>query len=215
MNVDHDDVKLRELLSALADGELHGEEFVHAVEAAAEGEGRACWQLYHAIGDTLRQCEPLPAGDSALVERLRSQMVLEGAPVRHLHDAALQPLAPPVAASARASRTDPAANDEVLRWKLAAGFASLAAVAVLGWSMYGTAAPQGAQLAQAPAAASAPGQAVAAGEATPPQGSSPVMIRDPRLDELLAAHRQLGNGTSALQMPAGFLRNASFAGRER
>ncbi len=40
------------------------------------------------------------------------------------------------------------------------------------------------------------------------------MIRDPRLDELLAAHRQLGNSTSALQMPAGFLRNATFAGRE-
>ena len=44
---------------------------------------------------------------------------------------------------------------------------------------------------------------------------SQVMIRDPRLDELLAAHRQLGNNTSALQMPAGFLRNATFAGRER
>ena len=36
-----------------------------------------------------------------------------------------------------------------------------------------------------------------------------VMIRDPRLDELLAAHRQTG-GTTALQMPAGFLRNATF-----
>jgi sigma-E factor negative regulatory protein RseA len=35
------------------------------------------------------------------------------------------------------------------------------------------------------------------------------MIRDPRLDELLAAHRQLG-GASALQAPAGFLRNATF-----
>ena len=36
-----------------------------------------------------------------------------------------------------------------------------------------------------------------------------VMIRDPRLDELLAAHKQYGS-TSALQMPAGFLRNATF-----
>jgi sigma-E factor negative regulatory protein RseA len=35
------------------------------------------------------------------------------------------------------------------------------------------------------------------------------MIRDPRLDALLAAHRQFG-GTSALQMPSGFLRNATF-----
>jgi sigma-E factor negative regulatory protein RseA len=36
-----------------------------------------------------------------------------------------------------------------------------------------------------------------------------IMIRDPRLDELLAAHKQFGS-TSALQMPAGFLRNATF-----
>ena len=35
------------------------------------------------------------------------------------------------------------------------------------------------------------------------------MIRDPGLDEMLAAHRQLG-GASALQTPAGFLRNATF-----
>ena len=35
-----------------------------------------------------------------------------------------------------------------------------------------------------------------------------VMIRDPRLDEFLAAHRQLG-GVSALQMPAGFVRAAT------
>ncbi|MEK9803379.1 MAG: anti-anti-sigma factor, partial [Curvibacter sp.] len=36
-----------------------------------------------------------------------------------------------------------------------------------------------------------------------------VMIRDARLDQLIAAHQQQG-GSSALQMPAGFLRNATF-----
>ena len=41
-----------------------------------------------------------------------------------------------------------------------------------------------------------------------------LMIRDPHLDELLAAHRQFG-GTSALQAPAGFLRNAAFEGPGR
>jgi len=39
---------------------------------------------------------------------------------------------------------------------------------------------------------------------------SEVILRDPRLDELLAAHRQFGSKAS-LQMPADFLRNASFA----
>jgi sigma-E factor negative regulatory protein RseA len=36
-----------------------------------------------------------------------------------------------------------------------------------------------------------------------------VMLRDPQLDAFLAAHRQFG-GASALQTPAGFLRNANF-----
>jgi sigma-E factor negative regulatory protein RseA len=40
-------------------------------------------------------------------------------------------------------------------------------------------------------------------------GASALMIRDPQLDALLAAHRQMG-GTTALQMPSGFLRNATF-----
>jgi sigma-E factor negative regulatory protein RseA len=40
------------------------------------------------------------------------------------------------------------------------------------------------------------------------------MIRDPRLDELLAAHKQAG-GATALQMPSGFLRNATFDGADR
>jgi sigma-E factor negative regulatory protein RseA len=37
----------------------------------------------------------------------------------------------------------------------------------------------------------------------------PVMIRDPQLDALLAAHRNFA-GASALQMAPGFVRNANF-----
>jgi sigma-E factor negative regulatory protein RseA len=55
--------------------------------------------------------------------------------------------------------------------------------------------------------AAAPGTVLAGG-----QGG--LMIRDPNLDEFLAAHRQLG-GASALQTPAGFLRNATFEGPTR
>jgi len=40
-------------------------------------------------------------------------------------------------------------------------------------------------------------------------GEPRVMLRDARLDALLAAHKQFG-GASALQVPAGFLRNATF-----
>lgn len=213
----------REQLSALADGELRGQDLARALDFAASADGRDSWHAYHVIGETLRYGQP--QGDhanGALLLRLRAQIEREGVPVR-LVSGSLQPVAEPVDVQTPTAH-DPAANAEVLRWKMAAGFASLAAVAVLGWNAYtglsGTAAP-GAQMAfTAPTVAvPADGQifvatsvTAAPGQAAPQQQ---VMIRDPRLDELLAAHRQLGNSTNALQMPAGFLRNANFAGRER
>lgn len=87
-----------------------------------------------------------------------------------------------------------AANDSVFRWKMVAGLATLAAVITVSWSLLG----------------SLNGGAVAVAEG---QGSQ-MMIRDPRLDELLAAHKQFG-GASALQLPAGFLRNATFESPQR
>jgi sigma-E factor negative regulatory protein RseA len=41
-----------------------------------------------------------------------------------------------------------------------------------------------------------------------------VMVRNPELDALMAAHQQLG-GHSAFQMPSGFLRNATFERQQR
>jgi sigma-E factor negative regulatory protein RseA len=79
------------------------------------------------------------------------------------------------------------------------GLASLAAVSAIAWNAAGLLSPAAApQLAQAPLSQ----QVVVAS----PQGP---MVRDARLEELLAAHKQLG-GTSALQEPSGFLRNATF-----
>ncbi|MCZ8254264.1 MAG: anti-sigma factor, partial [Polaromonas sp.] len=96
-------------------------------------------------------------------------------------------------------RHAPAANDGNFRWKLVAGIASLAAVSAIAWNATGLLAPATApQLAQAPVSQ----QVVVAS----PQGP---VVRDARLEELLAAHKQLG-GTSALQEPSGFLRNATF-----
>ena len=43
-------------------------------------------------------------------------------------------------------------------------------------------------------------------------GKPQVMLRDPRLDQLLEAHQQAGG---ASQMPSGFLRNATFEGPSR
>jgi sigma-E factor negative regulatory protein RseA len=101
-----------------------------------------------------------------------------------------------------------AANDGVFRWKLVAGLASLAAVGVLTWQVVAQQpSSTGPQLAAAPVAPEPASSEVVV------SGSMGPVIRDQQLDDLLAAHRQLGG--SALQMPAGFLRNATFETPQR
>jgi sigma-E factor negative regulatory protein RseA len=93
--------------------------------------------------------------------------------------------------------------------------ASLAALSVISWQLLSDWNQQrgASQLVQAQEQS---GKPVVALRQTPAAASDEpqVMMRDPQLDALLAAHRQLG-GTSALQMPAGFLRNATFEGVAR
>ena len=213
----NDVLRNRETISALADGQLRGDEFARAVEVAlADVDAQATWHAYHLVGDVLRAGERAAcAVDSGFVTRLQNRLRQEpGRPGPVLAD-------PPVAIDLRAenarstragasfdSKTS-AANESGLGWKLVAGFASLVAVAAIGWNALGGlngATGQPVLALQAPAAAQ--------GAMTLAGGEPPVMIRDPRLDELLAAHKQFG-GTSALQMPAGFLRNATFEGPAR
>ena len=186
-----------ELASALADGELQGSEFAQALDALqADEEARARWHTYHLVGDVLRSGAgaAVRPHDPAFVARLR----------RRLRDEQATPRS--VAAQVVRAPLRHSANDGLWRWKLAAGLSSLAVVAVLGWQFVVALRDDGAgaQLARsaAPAATVAQPTELAGAEA-------PVMIRDPQLDQLIAAHQQQG-GASALQMPAGFLRNATF-----
>ncbi|WP_311221702.1 MULTISPECIES: sigma-E factor negative regulatory protein [unclassified Acidovorax] len=196
----NDDVKMQEQLSALADGQLKDEEFAQAMVYAATESGRAHWHAYHVIGDVLRSSELAAPHSVALLDRVRAQIAQEPHPA----DLASGELTQVVAVKPADSRV---ANSGVFQWKLAAGFASLAAVAAIGWNAYtGLQAPAGGQLAAAPLTV-VPAQPVAVAERS--SNGQPVMIRDPRLDELLAAHKQFGS-TTTLQMPAGFLRNATF-----
>lgn len=192
------DLKQREQLSALADGQLQGEEWAEALRFAAQDEGRDAWQVYHLVGDVLRSAELARPGDGgAFLARLQEKIAQEPQPPRTM--------AEPQVPAALAQMPQPqAANASVYRWKMVAGLASLAAVTAIGWTALDTlrSSTAGPQLAAAPAA---PTQQVAATGAPDQQ----VMLRDPRLDELLAAHKQFG-GATALQMPAGFLRNANF-----
>lgn len=183
-------MQTQELISALADGQLHGEAFARGVElAASDPAAREAWQAYHLIGDVLRSGElAVGSSPSAFLERLQPRL---------REEPLLAPRAAPKAAAP--PRRDEAANDGSFRWKMVAGFASVAAVGAMAWSLVGglPAKPASAELAKAPA-----GTVLTAGE----RG---VMIRNPQLDELLAAHRRLG-GASALQMSTGFVGNATF-----
>lgn len=194
----------RELVSALADGQLRGEAFARALALIERSEdARAQWHAYHLVGDVLRS-DGLAARstrDAAFTARFRQSLQQEASSDQSLDAIELIAVGSCVAGVDGKNHVEnPGANDASMRWKLAAGFASLAAVMVVGWhlaSSYGKAdgAPQLAQTGTlVPQAATE---------------TAPAMIRDPRLDQLLAAHQQFG-GTSALQMPAGFLRNATY-----
>ena len=189
-----DKTKTQELVSALADGQLQGEEFARGVEAATlDPHGREAWLAYHVIGDVLRSGE-LAAGTQpdAFLRSLRMSLQQEQP---------WSPARPATQLDAPAAPRIPAANDTSFRWKLVAGFASVAAVGAIAWSLTGGAPgkPKQAQL------AATNGTVLQASE----RG---VMIRDPQLDEFMAAHRQLG-GASVL--PAGFVRNATLEGPAR
>ena len=195
----NENLKQREHLSALVDGALHGDELPEAFDFAQQPEGREAWYLYHLVGDVLRSPELASGTDSRdFLSRLRQNLAAQPMP---------EFSAPAELPQMVSSPTAPvqAANASVFRWKMAAGFASLAVVASVGWNSWGHL--QGNVPVVAPLAVTAPASAevlTAANDAAPA-----VMIRDPRLDELLAAHKQFGS-PSALQMPAGFLRNATF-----
>ncbi|HSV53254.1 MAG TPA: sigma-E factor negative regulatory protein [Burkholderiaceae bacterium] len=206
-------LKRREVISALADGQLRGDEFAQAVQSAVhDAEVQGTWDTYHLVGDVLRNGALGARGrDHAFVSRLAARLHRE--PMAQRPAVAVDVMAgkeETKSVAAHDSARAVAANAPSFRWKMVAGFASLAAVAAIGWNMLGglnTDSGQS-QLALVPV------PPVASTAVSVPGNQPLVMIRDSRLDELLAAHKQFG-GTSALQMPAGFLRNATFEGGGR
>ena len=202
-----------EMLSALADGALEQGDLAQllgaktrpssafAHESADDGrDGDSlleCWSTYHLIGEALRTPgQAAKTADAAFLARFRQAaqgVTTQETPLRkQLPSPAL-----------RVTPLVEAANDPVFRWKLVAGFASLTAVFAVAWQLAGLGvpglqAPLDGLLAQKPQ----PSGLVATQAGMVLQGS--------RMEELLAAHRRHG-GSSAVQMPGPFLRNAAFA----
>lgn len=222
-----------ELVSALVDGQLQGEAFASTVDWLTHAESaRASWHTYHVVGEVLRTGEAQDCGrDAAFLQRLRLGLQQPDRTDRidrtdmfvPFQEVATAIPAVPVKASAEASDETNAAtklqhtsaNDTFFSWKSLGLAASFAAVVLTGWSLLGSFQPEqtAAQLAQTAVPVQlTPAEAAQTGSLA--QAEPLVMMRDPRLDALLAAHKQFG-GTSALQTPAGFLRNATFEGAGR
>lgn len=187
-----------ECLSAMVDGELGPTELVHAVGAAVgDPHSTRQWHAYHVVGDALRSAELAAAGkDLEFLQKFECRLALEAARPSANHNAM------PGTLDHGASMHS--ANAGTLRWKLVAGAACSALAIVVGIGQWQSGLQPHLQLSSVPA--HSPSTMVSAVQ---PEAGTPVMIRDPELDGLLAAHQQLG-GHSALQRSSGFLRNATF-----
>ncbi|MFZ3128738.1 MAG: sigma-E factor negative regulatory protein [Rhodoferax sp.] len=199
-----------ERLSALVDGGLQGDDCAQALASLlSEPQSVHTWHAYHVVGDVLRSGELAPTTDDfAFWAKLERQLAQQPQRPRAV-DEALGSLAQDGGRDVVFKTPTDGANAPVFRWKLVAGLACTALVGVVGLNLWGQMAPSGAaQLAVAPVPSVAIPQVVVA------DTSVGVMLRDPELDALMAAHQQLG-GHSALQVPAGFLRNATYEGPAR
>ncbi len=198
-------------LSALFDDELFADEAKNCVAGVAKSEAMlAHWCDFQDVRAGL-QGEVMHASSAAFLSGFRERFA-------QVQTESEQVMAVP-------QSTIPAANDAVFRWKLVAGLASCASVAVLAWSLMGqTQAPAtGPVLAQAAppmrgfaspqAIQSVPGFSTVAVQApvspvADATEQAQVMLRDPALDEFLRAHgSQVG---SVMENTAGFMRNATF-----
>ena len=191
------------------------------------------WHSYHLIGDVLRAGSPAGFLCSDVARSSARAKAYARSIVQQASAAPLTAASPATGASGvtviEAGRSPnlsgaPAANDPEFRWKIVAGFASLAAVAAVAWSVVGgngLLPDQGVVLAAAPVNR---GSVPSVGATTQFLASAPepvwvstpqgVVLRDPRMEELMRTHRQSGGGP-ALQVPAGFLRAATHDAVQR
>lgn len=208
----------RESLSALADGQLYGDDLTEMLalldDAEVGGLVRATWHEMHVVGDVLRAHEVVSyRKDVDFLTRFSSALQQE--PILAATVPVFTPITPVEAIPLSSGQPRPSevahggmkdsANDAFFSWKWVAGLSSVAAAVAISWNLVGGGVTtSGAQLAQAVIPVAPLGL-----QAVPAASGNEVMLRSPQLDAMIAAHSQLG-GSSALQMPSGFLRNATF-----
>lgn len=205
-------------LSCLADGELDSTELEAGLSGMAASDVSECWQAYHLIGDVLRRPELASSRcDAQWLEQLGQRLRAEASPVAGAPD---QHRVDPELAR------QPAANDGVFRWKMVAGLASFAAVAAVGWNLFGTLQPAPMPAAAVLAQSESPqpvaetrNVALNQGRAlqrfwSPAQPPYTMVLRNPELDRMLA--QQAGANPDVVgQRASEFFRSAGYEGTER
>lgn len=189
-----------EVLSAFVDGYLGPDQSAEVVQRlVGDPDGRDTWHTYHVIGDVLRDRSLAPTAKE-----------LEFAQRLHEKIAAQSPLMP-LGRAQEAQSAEVAhghrlqsANQDRFNWKMVAGLAALGLGVLMAFGVRENGQILQSERMAAQDAVTNPGTSVAVAS-----GEEGVMLRNPELDALLTAHQQMG-GHSALQMPSGFLRNATF-----
>ena len=215
------DAERLERLSALVDGEISPDDAAAACACWRDDrEARASWHVYHLIGDVLRSDDLAaePARDVALLAAVRSRLAGEAvvlAPAQHLRrrpDAEEKRRTPSDRTDIRASRFPWVVSSAV-----AAGFVAAAGTFMMMRAPEPVANSPVALASAARPSATDASPAAALPHAVVPSESASVrpggfvaagVVRDPRLDAYLAAHKQFA-GTSALGVPSAFMRSAA------
>jgi sigma-E factor negative regulatory protein RseA len=186
-------------ISDLADGQLVANEFATALALIdTNSQALAHWHSLHLVGDVLRDhalanC----AKDADFLNTFRAKLSSEPELIQFKATESVN--LPAMQKDVFSSKSAPS-NDSFFNWKWVAGLSALAASVMLGLNLIATSAvapaTTGSQLAKTSIPIAVDGQ-------------DAVMLRNPQLDALIAAHNQV-SGSSALQMPSGFLRSATF-----
>lgn len=196
-------VTAEDISSLMDDGPALPEHLERVQSLLSNPQNIGIWNRYHVIGDVLRSAELAPSGDDQAFWARLSLTLAQEPRYPTEKDREETALVDSVVASALVKPSRMSANDSAWRWKFLAGVSTVALVAAVGIGFLGVIALRDeAQIAAVP---------VPPSDLHIVEGDQGVMLRDPQLDQMMAAHQQLG-GHSALQLPTGFLRSATFEG---
>lgn len=199
-----------ERISAMADGQLDRDEFERALDELDQAEDAlSVWRTYHLVGEVLRSGEQAlsQSGKAGFLAELDLRIQSEAGSANSSSETEIVPKTAPVRSASQINTqriNNQSANDPYGAWKQVAGFAFFAAVMIVTMG-YLNRGPSDSTLVSLPKSAAL----TTASYSSSDDPTNALMLRDPWLDQLLSNHRQFG-GTSALQMPTGFLRNATF-----